>query len=604
MAADTLIGIFLDAVSAHRRPDQFMRKTAHGWESIPAERALSDVECFALALRELGVAKGERVAILSENRYEWPVTDLAVLGLGAVTVPIYPTLTMQQCRHILENSEARVIVVSSTAQLEKIRAIASSLPGLKATVRMDPAPPEPGPSEHGFPSMIGRGEELRRADPDAFRSAAAAVRPDDLATFIYTSGTTGDPKGAMLTHANIVSNVHAALQVVSLDPTHRCLSFLPLCHIFERMAGLYAMLGGGVSIAYAQSIDTVAADALEVRPTVLCGVPRFYEKVHARVMENAAKQPHLRQAIFHWGLRNLLEVARARFARRRGSPWTAFQARIADRLVASKIRARVGGRLRFCISGGAPLSPQVMEFFFAIGIPIHEGYGLTETSPVICLNPPGREKPGSVGPPVPGVEARIGEDGEILTRGPHVMRGYFRNEEATRSALRDGWFHTGDVGHFDAENYLFITDRLKDLLVTAGGKKVAPQPLEARLKTSPWITEAVLLGDRRPYIVCLLVPNMAQLEAEAKARGWTWSRPAELFDRAEVRALYQAEIDRVNTDLARFEQIKHFALLERELTQEGGELTPTLKVKRRVITQKFAETIERLYASTAAAGGA
>ncbi|HEY3215673.1 MAG TPA: AMP-binding protein, partial [Candidatus Eisenbacteria bacterium] len=271
-----------------------------------------------------------------------------------------------------------------------------------------------------------------------------------------------------------------------------------------------------------------------------------------------------------------------------------------DRLVGHKIRERVGGRLRFCISGGAPLAPPVMEFFFAVGIPVIEGYGLTETSPVICLNPLGREKPASVGPPIPGVEVRIA-DGEILTRGPHVMRGYFKNETATRAALEDGWFHTGDVGHLDAENYLFITDRLKDLLVTAGGKKIAPQPLEAKLKTSKWVSEAVLLGDRRPYVVALLVPNFANLEAEAKARGWMPTAPVELIERPEVRSLYQSVIDGINADLAQFEKVKQFALLERELSQEAGELTPTLKVKRRVIMEKYASIIERLYASQAGA---
>jgi long-chain acyl-CoA synthetase len=275
----------------------------------------------------------------------------------------------------------------------------------------------------------------------------------------------------------------------------------------------------------------------------------------------------------------------------------ALRARLADRLVGAKVRARVGGRLRFCISGGAPLPPKIMEFFFAIGIPVLEGYGLTETSPVICLNPPGREKPGSVGPPIPRVEVKIGDEGEILTRGPHVMKGYFRNEEATRLALRDGWFHTGDVGRIDEEGYLHITDRLKELLVTAGGKKVAPQPLEARLKTSKWVSEAVLLGDRMPYVTALLVPNFANLESEAKARGWGANGRRDLIRRAEARALYQAEIDRLNADLAPFEQVKKFALLDRELTQEAGELTPTLKVKRRVINERFADLIGELYAT-------
>ncbi len=451
--------------------------------------------------------------------------------------------------------------------------------------------------------MIQSGREQRSAEPREFVRMASQIHPVDVATIIYTSGTTGEPKGAVLSHANIAFDVAACLKVVALRPSDTALSFLPLCHIFERMAGLYAMLAGGVTIAYAESMDTVAADAVAVRPTVMTGVPRFYEKVYARVMERALAEPALRKQIFFWGLRQGGALARARFEGRRPSLGTALLARVADRLVGSKVRARMGGRLRVCISGGAPLAPKIMEFFFAIGIPVIEGYGLTETSPVICLNVPGHERPGSVGPPIPGVEVRIGEEGEILTRGPHVMVGYFQNEAATREAMRDGWFHTGDIGQLDGSGVLTITDRLKDLLVTAGGKKVAPQPLEMRLKTSKWISEAVLLGDRRPYVVCLIVPNFVNLEAEARARGFPWASRDELLGRPEVRALYAAEIEHLNGDLAPFEKVKRFEVLARELTQEAGELTPSLKVKRRVIEQKFSDVIEKLYAAVSPAAG-
>ncbi len=598
--AETLIQLFLDTVDHRPRRDLFVRK-AHGrWEEISAERSLADVEGLALALRELGIRPGERVALLSENRYEWPVCDLAIVGQGAVTVPIYPTLTAEQCRYILENAEASLVIVSTRAQLGKLHSVSRSLPRLRRILHMDPVP-EREETDLELDAVLRRGTELRAAEPRAFRALAAAVSPDDLATIIYTSGTTGEPKGAMLTHDNIAFDVRACLERVSLSPADRCLSFLPLCHIFERMAGFYAMLTRGVSIAYAESIDTVANDAIHTRPTVLCGVPRFYEKVFARVMENAAKQPPLRRALFHWGIGAGTRRARAHFARRPLPPHHALAAAIADRLVGAAVRHRVGGRLRFGISGGAPLAPRLMEFFFAIGIPVLEGYGLTETSPVICLNVPGREKPGSVGPVVDGVEVRIGDEGEILTRGRHVMKGYFRNDEASRLALRDGWFHTGDVGHLDEEGCLFITDRLKDLLVTAGGKKVAPQPIEARLKTSRWVSEAVLLGDRRPYVVALLVPNFSNLEKEARTRGWPHTTPAELLARPEVRALYQSELDRLNAGLAPFEQVKTFGLLERELSPEAGEVTPTLKVRRRIIAERFSDMIQNLYSAASAA---
>jgi long-chain acyl-CoA synthetase len=596
MSADTLIGIFLDTVATHHRPDLFQLKGSRGWESISAERALGEVESLALALRELGVSKGDRVALLSENRIEWPYTDLAVLGLGAITVPIYPTLLAAQVRFLLENAEPKVVVVSNQAQLEKVLEAARGL-SIAAVVCMDPVKPFAG--GHAMTALLERGRTMREREPQAFREAARAVRAADVATIIYTSGTTGEPKGAMLTHGNIVSNVMACLELVDLGPSDRCLSFLPLCHVFERMAGLYGMLAAGASIAYAESIDTVAANAVEVRPTILCGVPRFFEKVYARVMENARSQPPLSRAIFHWGVTVGIEKARAHFGRRSLPPATALQAAVGDRLVGAKVRERVGGRLRLCISGGAPLAPKILEFFFAVGIRVLEGYGLTETSPVICLNPPNREKSGAVGPPIPGVEVRIDGDGEILTRGPHVMRGYFRAERATAEALRDGWFRTGDVGHLDADGYLVITDRLKDLLVTAGGKKVAPQPLEAKLKTSKWVSEAVLLGDQRPYVVALLVPNFANLEAEARARGWPHGSVQELIAHPGARALYQSLIDQLNAELARFEQIKQFALLERELTQESGELTPTLKVRRRIVMERYAALIEGLYGGEA-----
>ena len=590
--SDTLARIFLDAVFKYAKPAQFMRKGAAGWEAISAEKAESDVEDLALGLDDLGVERGDHVVILAENRYEWAVCDLAVLCLGGVTVPIYPTLTAAQCRHILLDSQACVAVVSSMAQLWKLRSVAPAVPQLRALVVLDPIG-DLCSGEHAFASLLERGAALRDTDPMAFRSWAGEVTPDDLATIIYTSGTTGPPKGAMLTHGNIASNVKASLEAVPLLPSDVSLSFLPLSHIFERMAGLYAMLAAGVTIAYAQSTDTVADDVMEVRPTVMTGVPRFYEKVYARVLENVRAGPKVRQWLFQWGLGQGLARARAHFAGRAARSPGVWRA---DRLVAALVRARMGGRLRLCFSGGAPLAPHVMEFFFAMGIPLIEGYGLTETAPVISFNPPGRERPGSVGRPIPGVEVKIGEDGEILTRGPHVMRGYYRNEEATRAVLRDGWFHTGDVGRLDPNGYLFITDRLKDLLVLAGGKNVAPQAIEERLKQCRWVSEAVLIGDRRPFVVCLFAPHFARLIAEAEARGWPGETRAELVRRPEVVALYQAEVDRVNADLAPFESIRRFAILDRELTQDSGELTPTLKVNRRVVASRFEAIIEELYA--------
>jgi long-chain acyl-CoA synthetase len=592
--ARTLIRIFLDRAAGHGTDAIFLRKRKDRWETIDGDRATAEVEALALGLRGLGLGPGTRVALLSETRYEWAVADLAVMGLGGVVVPIYPTLTPAQVRHILADSESTIAIGSTPVQIAKLHAAMESLPALRCVVHMDPVEVRHA-ANHSWDQLLGYGLAARDAQPLDFRSGVHRVEPDDLATIIYTSGTTGEPKGAMLTHDNISSNVEACLAVVPLSGHDVSLSFLPLCHIFERMAGLYAMLAAGVTIAYAESFESVPRNVLEVHPTLVNAVPRFYEKVYARIQERGAGLHGLQGRLFRWGLERGKARARAHFEGRALPPRDAFLAALADRLVMRKIRAGLGGRLRLCISGGAPLPAEVMEFFIAIGVTVLEGYGLTETSPVICLNRPGQERPGSVGPPLPGVEIRIGEDGEILTRGPHVMRGYFHNEPATRAAIRDGWFHTGDVGRIEPDGRLVITDRLKDLLVTAGGKKVAPQPLEARLKASRWVSEAVLLGDRQPYIVALIVPDFAALEAEANAHGWATDPRAALIERAEVRALVQADVDALNADLAPFEKIRKIALLPRELSADLGEITPTLKVKRRVVTETFAETIAELY---------
>jgi len=591
---DTLVDVFLAAAARRHDRPLFVRPVArgsgHAWEPVTGAQALADVEALALALAELGVRPGDRVALVPESRYEWPVVDLATLALGAVLVPIYPTLTAQQVHAILENAAPRVLVVSTATQLAKVRDVLPSLP-IPALVSLDAAELTP-PHEYTFEALRARGRALRTLQPGEFRVHASHVRPDDLATIIYTSGTTGEPKGVMLTHANIVSNVDSCLGLVDLGEHDVALSFLPLCHIFERMGGLYAMLRAGATIAYARSIDSVAVDVVEVQPTVITGVPRFYEKVHARVLDTVTKRPPVARALFRWGLAQGLRRAHARFAGRTlHDPAVA----LADALVMKQVRARMGGRLRLCISGGAALDPKTMEFFFAIGIPVLEGYGLTETSPVICLNPPGRERPGSVGPAVPGVEVAIGDQGEILTRGPHVMRGYYGDDAATARVITDGWFHTGDVGRLDSDGYLFITDRLKDLLVLAGGKKVAPQPIEMRLKQSPLVAECVLLGDKRPYVIALVVPNLHTLTAVAKERHWNAPSPAALAHLPEVRQLYEAEIAGINATLAPFETLKRFALLDEDLTQENGALTATLKVKRRVVADRYAALIESLY---------
>ena len=429
----------------------------------------------------------------------------------------------------------------------------------------------------------------------------AQVRPDDLATIIYTSGTTGDPKGVMLTHSNIVFDVKASTAAFAgLDHHDVALSFLPLCHIFERMAE-YLMLHHGVTIAYAEGVEQVVANLAEVRPTLMCSVPRFYEKVHVRVREKVAKDPPYRQRLFAWALRVGGEAFQHRVNRTSPGPALRLKHALADRLVFQKIRARVGGRIRIFISGGAPLAKEVAEFFGAAGLLILEGYGLSETSPVIAVNTPDAIRPGTVGRPIPGVEVKIAPDGEILTRGPHVMKGYFRKPEATAAAIDDeGWFHTGDIGHLDADGFLVITDRKKDLIVTSGGKKVAPQPIENRLKTNPFIAEVVIVGNRRNFPAALVVPNFEALEGWARQHGVAFADREDLIRRPEVVALYERLVQEMTPDLAQFEKIKKIALLPREFSLEAGELTPTLKVRRSVVEEKYKDVIDRLYGGAAA----
>jgi long-chain acyl-CoA synthetase len=592
--AETIPGLFLDAVSRYDKSAQFLAKREGTWRPISARRALADVEEVALGLRQFGVQPGDKVALLCENRYEWPIVDLAILGLGAVTVPIYPSLTPEQCQFILENAEIKMAVVSNGEQLSKIHRASTYLPRSIPCVYMDSAGAV-HPNDRPLSAVRQWGLTQLERSPDAYRNAVAAIQPDDLATIIYTSGTTGAPKGAILSHANIVSNVHAGLQVLKIGKRDVSLSFLPLCHVFERTAGLYAMLAGGVTIAYAEDLEKVAENLAEVRPTVLTGVPRFYEKAYHRVLEAGLSKPAPVRPLFRWSVRKSTGNAARKLAGKPVGLLDAALGQLSGVLVGSKVRARMGGRLRLCISGGAPLSPSVMEFFHGVGIPVIEGYGLTETSPVICLNPLHRPKPGSVGPPIPGVEVKISEEGEILTRGPHVMLGYHNDEETTARVIRDGWFHTGDIGHQDGEGYLYITDRLKETLITAGGKKVTPQPIELQIRSTKWVSEAVVLGDRMPYFVCLLVPDFEALEAEARKNGWGHASRADLLERPEVHRLFETLLARLNENLAHFEQIRRFALLERELSQESDELTPTLKVKRRVVVERYASLIDELY---------
>lgn len=588
----TLNDLFFQAAEQHDKPDAFLYKREGAWRPVSHREALADVELLSLGLAALGVEPGDRVAIFSENRVEWALVDFAILTAGAINVPIYSTLPPAQVEYILLNSESRVLFVSTDDHRTVAADIRRRVRPEMVVVAFDHGDPTAGILS--LDDLRARGRQLKEREPDSHRTRAGRVRADDLASIIYTSGTTGTPKGVMLTHGNIVSNVAASRQVLEIRTTDSCLSFLPLCHIFERMAGHYTMFDSGATIAYAESMDTVPQNLLEVSPTLLISVPRLYEKMYARVMETVAASPPIRRRLFHWAVgvgrrRSLLKLSDKPVP-----PLLEFQFRVADRLVFHKLKTRTGGAIRFMVSGGAPLSADIALFFHGAGLKILEGYGLTETSPVITCNTLESIKLGTVGKPIPGTEVQIAPDGEILVRGPGVMKGYFAMPEATAEAMTGGWFHTGDIGFLDKDGILTITDRKKDLIVTAGGKNVAPQPIENRLKTDPWITEAVVIGDRRPCCVALLVPDFARLEEWAAAHGVSGDRAALCRD-PKVIELMTGRVEPFNRDLASFEKIKRIGLIDRELTVADGDLTPTLKVKRRVLSERFSPLIESLY---------
>ncbi len=564
------------------------------WVELSYRELAERVQAASLGLRELGLADGDRVAILSENRPEWAITDFACLAARCTDVPIYPTLPARQVDYILRDSGAVAVLVSSVAQLEKILAIRAQLPALRHVIAFDADARAPGVLP--FDDLVACGRSAAGRHPD-WQTRALSASPDDLATLIYTSGTTGDPKGVMLTHGNIASNVTTCVSLFRFVEGDECLSFLPLSHIFERMFGHYSMFYAGVTINYAGSIDTVAADMQDRRPTMMASVPRLYEKIYSRVLDSVRAGSASQRRIFEWARRVGEEWVDRRLAGAPIPPRLALQRLVADRLVFAKLRARTGGRIRFFISGGAPLSAEIAKFFCAAGMPILEGYGLTETSPVMAVNTFGHTKLGTVGRPIPDVEIRIAEDGEIVTRGPNVMCGYYGKPQATGEAVdAEGWFHTGDIGVIDAEGYLRITDRKKDLIVTAGGKNIAPQPIENLAKRSKYVSNAVMLGDRRPFPIMLIVPNAEPLRAWAARHGLPADDVARLVAMPDVHTKVEREVRKTLRDLAQFEMPKKFLLLPRDFSVEGGELTPTLKVRRRIVEERHKAAIEALYA--------
>ncbi|HEX6643813.1 MAG TPA: long-chain fatty acid--CoA ligase [Gemmatimonadales bacterium] len=595
MTYRTLTDLFFGSIERFRHQPVALRVKRGGrWLEISYDELLERVQALSLGLADLGVRPGENVGLLSENRPEWAIADYACLTARCADVPVYPTLPAHQVEYVLRDAGAVALFVSTAEQLAKVREIRGRLPALRHVVTFDEG--IAGSDELHLDRLLERGRALASRGA-AWRAAALEAAPDDLATLIYTSGTTGDPKGVMLTHGNLTSNVVAGLEVLPLLPRDECLSFLPLSHVFERMAGHYCMMASGTVINYASSIEAVPAEMLERRPTIVFSVPRLFEKIYSRVLENALSGSAVKKRLFFWAKRVGERVVEYTLSGRSVPPALGARYAVAKRLVFSKLHARVGGRLRVFISGGAPLNPDIAKFFHAAGLPILEGYGLTETSPVIAVNKPGRTRLGTVGPVLPGVEVTIAPDGEILTRGPHVMKGYYRKPEATAEIIdADGWLHTGDIGELDDDGFLRITDRKKDIIVTAGGKNIAPQPIENLAKTSKYVANAVMIGDKRRFPAILIVPNFEKLTAWAEHRNLVFHDAASLVAMPEAREKVEREVRKVLRDLAHFELPKKILVLPRDFTIESGELTPKLSVRRRAVEKNYAREIEAMYA--------
>ena len=595
MSIATLNDIFFAAVE--RNLDRMMMyREAGKWLPVTSREFGQGVARTARALHAWGVRAGDRMAILSENRPEWPMADMASLLLGAVTVPLYTTLTAEQTAFVLNDSGCRAIFLSSDQQLHKILSIMSQTQ-IEKIVMMDAL--EFNGDLAPFADKCVTMNQITSQGPEdlgaEIEGRARAIRPDDLATIVYTSGTTGTSKGAMLTHGNIASNIQCSLAGFDMRPGLISISFLPLCHITARHVD-FAMLYYGVTLAYCPFLDRLPASLLEVQPSIFVAVPRVYEKIYAQAEQKAKGLP--KRAIFDWAL----SVGRTHKPEiLAGKTPTSRSWKLANKLVFSKIRAGMGGRVETFISGGAPLGRELAEWYADAGIRIHEGYGLTETSPVIAVNTPINHRIGTVGKTLPNLEVRIAEDGEILVKGPSVFKGYWNRPEETKAALVDGWFKTGDIGNIDSEGYLSVTDRKKDLIKTSGGKFIAPQPIENSLKLNPLVGIAAILGDRRKFPAVIVSPNFVQLEDWARENNVSFASRAELVAHPKVQSLYEGIIEGINGNLARFEKLKRVLLVADEFTADNGALTPTMKLRRRVIEERYRREINELYAQAEAA---
>jgi long-chain acyl-CoA synthetase len=590
----TLVDVFTGIARRHKRPDTLNYKSGERWVPISSDEMLQRAHSIAAGLHAIGVKPGDRVALLSESRVEWTLTDAGSIFAGTIDVPIYPTLTPPQVRYILNDSGACVLFIENRRKFDELKEALGECPEVRHVIffESEGVTPEDGLT---LAQVEEKGRELEKDEPGHIARTSVQSKPDDLATIIYTSGTTGEPKGVMLTHSNLVSNLIDSSGHLEFGAHDTALSVLPLSHVFERQA-MYMYLHQGMAVYFAESLQTIGPNLREVRPTVLVGVPRIFEKIYARIRERAAEAGKLSAAILAWSVSVAREYAKHLLAHKPVPAILKLKHAIASKLVFSKWKAAFGGRIRILVSGGAALPEDLSYIYIGAGIPIVQGYGLTETSPVITTSQIDENRVGTVGKAIPNVDIRIAEDGEIEVRGPNVMRGYYNKpEETSKVFTSDGWFKTGDIGTLDDDGFLRITDRKKELFKTSGGKYISPQPIEQAIKGSRFVNQVVLIGAERKFPAALIVPVWEQLESYCKLKGIEVKSRSELCRHPRIIDLLERQINALTPNLAKYERIKKVALLENEFTQEGGELTPTLKVKRRVIDQKYRDVIEQLY---------
>jgi long-chain acyl-CoA synthetase len=564
---------------------------------ITYDQFKEETDLLAFGLASLGVKKDDKIAIISENRPEWAYSDMAILGLGAIDVPLYPSLTSESVEFILNNSESKGIIVSTKFQLNKVLKIRNKCKTLKFIILLNEKDIDPNNKDMiAFSKVQELGRTYQKSHPSLLKDNLSQIKPDDICTIIYTSGTTGEPKGVVLTHHNILSNVQAALDSFPISSKDVFLSFLPLCHIFERMAGYYTAFAAKCVVCYAESIETVAQNLVEIKPTIMTTVPRLFERIHSKIIKNVESQPAKKQKIFYWAME---AGKKYKEAQKKGKvPLSlSLQYKLADKLVYKKLQEKTGGNLRFFISGGAALPRAMGEFFEAIGIIIIEGYGLTESSPVIAANRYEDYKFGSVGKPFPGVDIKIASDGEILAKGPNIMQGYYKNKKETEATIKDGWLYTGDIGVFDADGFLIITDRKKHLFKTSAGKYIAPTPIESLFLASKYIDQFVLIGDRRMFLTALIVPDFEAVKEYADSHKIPYEKVEELVRDEEIYKMLDKEMDQFQKKLANYERVRKFVLLDKPFTIESGEITPSLKIKRKYVEERYQDLIEQMYQS-------